>query len=677
MEVTTAMYFKLAVKNVRKSVKDFTIYFLTLTFGVCLFYVFNSVESQQSMLEISESQHKMLQSMTLLLGYVSVFITFVLGFLIIYANNFLIRRRKKELGLYMTLGMDRGKISRILIGETFVIGVFALAVGLLCGVFAAQGLSVVTAQLLHVNMKRFQFVFSPAALWKSVFYFGVIFLVVMVFNTVTVSRYQLIDLLYGGRRNESLRVKRLWLSMLLFLLAAACLGGAYYWVVKAGFLNVNGYMIFLGCAGTLLFFVSLSGFLLRLVKTCKGVYYKGLNMFILRQINSKITTNSISMSVICLMLFVALCTLSCGAGLGNVMSADLNSVTPYDASVVYRDFGQGVTLPDASISAQMAEDGIELAQYAADYAEYTVYESTDAFFKDLITPGNEEAAYEAMGGEEGMMRNGNTPLVLIGASEYNRQMELQGREPVLLGENQFAVNANYQQMVEVIESFLQTGQPLAIQGKQLFPLQDTVLDAALYTTGQKVDAGTVVVPDEIAAQAKRSGMVLNLQYAGEKEQTEERFQQAVKQFTGQGYIYTKIDTFEQGAGVKTVIYYIALYVGIVFLLTCSAVLALQQLSESSDNVERYALLQKIGAEQRMVNRAMFWQIFIYFMVPLALALVHSYFGIKVSNEAIQLYGNMDVTQNILFAATIILLIYGGYFVATYLGSKNMITSKKN
>lgn len=676
MEVTTAMYFKLAIKNVRKSVKDFTIYFLTLAFGVCLFYVFNSIESQQSMLDISESQHELLEIMTQTLGYVSVFITFVLGFLIIYANNFLIRRRKKELGLYMTLGMDRSKISRILIAETFLIGVVALAVGLLVGVFAAQGLSVVTARMFNVSIKRFEFVFSPDALWKSVLYFGIIFLVVMIFNTITVSRYQLIDLLYGGRRNETPRIKKLWVSMALFLLSAACLAAAYVWITTVGFVGLNGYIILLGCMGTLLFFVSLSGFLLRLVKTCKGIYYKGLNMFVLRQINSKITTNAVSMSVICIMLFVALCTLSCGAGLANVMNKDLDSTTPYDASVVYQRYGEA-EMDTTPISQQMEASGIAVKQYAADYAEYTLYESSDALYGDLITPRNQDDAYAAMGGEEGLQSMRKSHLTLMGVSAYNKQMELQGREPVVLEKNQFAINANYQQMVELIESFLKTGQPLTIEGRTLLPAQDTVLDAALYTTGQKIEVGTVIVPDEIAACGTPLTIGLNLQYSGDKKQTEAQFQQAVKQYDGKGFVYTKIEMWEQGNGLKTAIYYIALYIGIVFLLTCSAVLALQQLSESSDNVERYTLLQKIGTEKRMLNRALFWQILIYFMVPLVLALVHSYVGITVSNEVIQIYGNMNVTQNILFAALIILLIYGGYFIATYLGSKNMITGKRN
>ena len=464
--------------------------------------------------------------------------------------------------------------------------------------------------------------------------------------------------------------------MVLFLLSAACLAAAYVWITTVGFVGLNGYIILLGCIGTLLFFISLSGFLLRVVKTCKGIYYKGLNMFVLRQINSKITTNAVSMSVICIMLFVALCTLSCGAGLANVMNKDLDSTTPYDASVVYQRRGE-TEMDTIPISQQMEASGIAVKQYAEDYADYTLFESSDALYGDLITPRNQDDAYAAMGGEEGMKNMRKSHLTLMGVSAYNKQMELQGREPVVLGKNQFAVNANYQQMVELIESFLKTGQPLIIESRTLFPAQDTVLDAALYTTGQKIEVGTVIVPDEIAACGTPLTIGLNLQYSGDKEQAEAQFQQAVKQYDGKGSIYTKIEMWEQGNGLKTAIYYIALYIGIVFLLTCSAVLALQQLSESSDNVERYTLLQKIGTEKRMLNRALFWQILIYFMVPLVLALIHSYVGITVSNEVIQIYGNMNVTQNILFAALIILLIYGGYFIATYLGSKNMITGKRN
>ena len=131
----------------------------------------------------------------------------------------------------------------------------------------------------------------------------------------------------------------------------------------------------------------------------------------------------------------------------------------------------------------------------------------------------------------------------------------------------------------------------------------------------------------------------------------------------------KVEMIEQSAGLSTVITYI------VFLITCAAVLALQQLSENSDNVERYNLLRKIGADERMINHAMLAQIVIYFMVPLSLALVHSYIGVKVASNVISTLGNVNAFNGILASGGAILVIYGGYMLATYLGSKAVIKDK--
>ena len=116
------MYFKIALGNVRRSIRDYGVYFLTLTFGVCLFYVFNSIQAQSVMMALSETQAKMLVLLNNMMGIFSIFVCVVLGFLIVYANNFLIRRRKKELGLYLVLGMNKGTVARILMIETVMIG---------------------------------------------------------------------------------------------------------------------------------------------------------------------------------------------------------------------------------------------------------------------------------------------------------------------------------------------------------------------------------------------------------------------------------------------------------------------------------------------------------------------------------------------------------------------------
>ena len=124
------MLFKLSWNNMKKSIKDYAIYFLTLVLGVAIFYMFNSIDSQQAMLTVSQSQREIIKLMINMLGFVSVFVAVVLGLLIVYANNFLINRRKKEFGIYMTLGMGRRQISKIILMETIFIGIISLAVGM-------------------------------------------------------------------------------------------------------------------------------------------------------------------------------------------------------------------------------------------------------------------------------------------------------------------------------------------------------------------------------------------------------------------------------------------------------------------------------------------------------------------------------------------------------------------
>ena len=132
------MLFKLSIRNMKKSIKDYAIYFLTLVLGVAIFYMFNSLDSQEAMMQVSESTKSMIKLMIQMLGMISVFIAIVLGFLIVYANNFLINRRKREFGIYMTLGMGKRQISSIILLETILVGILSLIIGIFIGVFASQ-----------------------------------------------------------------------------------------------------------------------------------------------------------------------------------------------------------------------------------------------------------------------------------------------------------------------------------------------------------------------------------------------------------------------------------------------------------------------------------------------------------------------------------------------------------
>ena len=200
------MFFKLARKNVTRSMRDYSIYFITLLFGVCVFYVFNSLENQWVMELLAEQNSDYVRAILQLTDVVSAFVSVVLACLILYANTFLLRRRKRELGTYLLLGMGQKTIAVLLFAETLLIGLLALGLGLGLGFFMAQLLCAFTASLFQMTVDEFHFVFSWKGVGKTVLYFGVIFLVVMVCNCVLVARQKLIRLLQAQRQNEQIRL---------------------------------------------------------------------------------------------------------------------------------------------------------------------------------------------------------------------------------------------------------------------------------------------------------------------------------------------------------------------------------------------------------------------------------------------------------------------------------------
>ena len=136
---------------------------------------------------------------------------------------------------------------------------------------------------------------------------------------------------------------------------------------------------------------------------------------------------------------------------------------------------------------------------------------------------------------------------------------------------------------------------------------------------------------------------------------------------------SKISIIESSVGVTTIITFIAIYLGIIFLIASSAILALKQLTESSDNKQRYTILRKIGCDEKMINKSLFRQIGIFFVVPLILAIIHSIFGIKFALAVMsELVSANELLPSIIVSAIVIGFIYGAYFFATYFGSKKII-----
>ncbi|MFS0784569.1 FtsX-like permease family protein [Bacillus sp. 1P06AnD] len=666
------MFFKLSARNVKRSFKDYFIYFLTLTFAVCIFYSFNSLSDQKAMMDLSANQTEIIGTLTQLISGISVFVSIVLGFLIIFANNFLIKRRKKELGLYMSLGMGKYKISRVLVVETLFVGMISLVTGLLFGIALSQGLSVLTASLFEVNITKFQFIFSSDAMVKTILYFGLIFICVMVFNSFIISKYKLIDLLTASRKNQTLKIRKTSTSVVLFLLSVLLLGVAYSLMLKYGIIesmSLTWACVGMGAAGTFLFFMSLSGFLLTMVKNNKNIYFKDVNMFILRQINSKVNTTFVSMTIICLMLFFTIGVLSTGFSMKNSMEGDLEKSTPFDATIYkYYNSQEPLSIDEALVKMNVDPNTL------GDHHSITVYHTEETLNK-WLTP------YKDKKSEKFINDSYKQPINAVSYSDYKRVAELQGVKPEALKPGGMILISNVTGLEPTINRFANDIEKVSVNGKE-YEVPEAVTMFSMMTDFQPFDTLTVVLPDNALTSMKTYLSAIDIQYKGNKEKHDQMLYDLADKFTGRQADPGKYDLFLQSwsktmvyetkVGAATTFVFLGIYLGIVFLISSAAILALQQLSEASDNLERYRMLKKIGVTKKSINRSIFWQIFIYFMMPLALAIVHSVFGIQVVNQLIVLFGESSVLIPSLITGLILIIVYGGYFLATYTGYKNIV-----
>ena len=698
------MLFKLSFRNMKKSFKDYAIYFLTLVLGVAIFYMFNSLDSQEAMLKVSQSTRELIQLMIQLLGMISVFIAIVLGFLIVYANNFLINRRKREFGIYMTLGMGRRQISAIILLETILIGIISLVVGLFIGIFASQFMSILVAKLFEADMTEFTFVFSKEACIKTCIYFTVMYIAVIMFNTLTISRYKLINLLTENKKNEKVKIKNPVISIIVFIISCVILGYAYYLVTGGvGELRTAEKLmkpILMGIVGTIGIFWSLSGFILKIIQTRKKIYLKGTNMFVLRQLNNKINTNIISISIICLMLFMTISVLSGSLSIKTSLDEQLDKFTPVDVnlykpaylpeSYVSEYSGKTIYYTDEQIedsrhpvSYTLETNGYDLNRLK-DIVEIPIYTLPEWTLKYSLGNNYEQTK------EKYPMLLYDIPESIIKVSDYNKIAKAYGEEEYSLNSDEYIVLCNYEQMENTRNQTLSTNSNIEINGKTYHSKYKECKDGFIYMATTEINAGIILVPDDFNIKDENTEQYLLVaNYNADTEEGKENIESTLigtgdteffKNVEEKGIELdgsSKISIKESSKGLTTIIIFIAIYLGVIFLIASAAILALKQLTESSDNKQRYTILRKIGCDEKMINNALFKQIFIFFITPLILAMIHSIFGIKFILSMLEVIASPDeLLPSVIVTALVIGAIYGLYFLATYFGSKNIIKEEE-
>lgn len=725
------MLCKLAWGNVRRAGRDYLVYLLTLTLGVTVFYAFNTISMQVDIAGIDEKG--LAQVMGSMLGDLTYFLAGVMAFLMVYANNFIMKRRKKEFGLYQVLGMGRGRVATIMALETVIVSVVAFVVGIVLGVGLSQLMTFFTASLFKTQIANFHFFFSVHAFNLTLACMLVMFVLTLLLNLRAVRRTKLIELMGAERRNESIKTRNPWIAIAIFVVGVVLVGMAYYRLLRDGFpltatdsklqeaMNQFGITTAMVTVGTFALFWGLSGMLIKLVQSLRGVYWRGLNMFTVRQLAAKVNTVCFSMGVIAMLLFLAITSVTCGMSIANVMNENLERYNPADMSQRYvyytpdtLDFykesfnpseADRMVLADSTVDLYSAWHGdrkgksadnndetgkkVNIADVAGEHVQIDSYLSYPLGGSNpSVTPSEMcktmgEKLPKAFGGCNADM----TGLSVTPASQYNKLRQMMGEEPVHIGHDQYLLTCDMGgELVDLYTKYMAGGHTLTLGGHTLKPATDKSDEdtAAIANSAMGSNGGTVVVADELLSQLNlqpySSSLLVNYKQGMDTTEADESIKYTVldnllvdgKEPGSWGTFITRSEMYTQAAQMNGLISYLAIYIGFVLVVACAAILSIQQLSNVADGSRSYRVLAQIGCDDRQIRHSVMAQQAVFFLFPLAVGLAHSFVALKAIIELVSIFGNMSIGGTVGLTCAIFLAAYGGYFLVTYLMSTGMV-----
>lgn len=706
------MLCKLAWGNVRRAGRDYLVYLLTLTLGVTVFYAFNTISMQVDIAGIDEEG--LAQVMGSMLGDLTYFLAGVMAFLMVYANNFIMKRRKKEFGLYQVLGMGRGRVATIMALETVIVSVVAFVAGIVLGVGLSQLMTFFTASLFKTQIANFHFFFSVHAFNLTLACMLVMFVLTLLLNLRAVRRTKLIELMGAERRNESIKTRNPWIAIAIFAVGVVLVGVAYYRLLRDGFpltatdsklqeaMNQFGITTAMVTVGTFALFWGLSGMLIKLLQSLRSVYWRGLNMFTVRQLAAKVNTVCFSMGVIAMLLFLAITSVTCGMSIANVMNENLERYNPVDVSQTYvyytpdtLDYYKEYINPSEADRMVLADSTVDL--YSAWHGDRIDHDNVADGIKGKSADNNDETGKKVniadVAGEHVQIDSylsyplgGSNPsvtpsemckimgeklpkafggsnadamgLFVTPASQYNKLRQMMGKEPVHIGHDQYLLTCDMGgELVDLYTKYMAGGHALTLGGHTLKPATDKSDEdtAAIANSAMGSNPGTVVVADESIKYTVLDNLLVDGKESG-----------------SWGTFITRSEMYTQAAQMNGLISYLAIYIGFVLVVACAAILSIQQLSNVADGSRSYRVLAQIGCDDRQIRHSVMAQQAVFFLFPLAVGLAHSFVALKVIIELVSIFGNMSIGGTVGLTCAIFLAAYGGYFLVTYLMSAGMV-----
>ena len=664
---------KLSVRNAKRQAKDYIIYFITVIISVALMFSFNSIAVSK---DISELSYMMENFKTAIMG-ISILVIFIMVWLINYTMKFILDKRSKEFGTYQILGLEKKDISNMFTLENLLIGIVAFVFGIVIGMFLYQIFTSIIMNLFNQAYK-IEIAFDLKAVGLTAAYFFGIFILVLLNCRRKIKKTKVYDLLYADKINENNIIKKSKGNVVVFILSIVLMGIAIY-LNDTEFKNpstMTGNKVFLAIGllilGIYMFYISLSSFIVKRYLKNKVRKYKKDNMFLYRNLTSKINTMSITMGTIALMVTVIL--------IGGNVALLMNSMLNNELEMGY-PFEIMVTSVDGDFSKY--KEYIENNSDVTDMYEYKIYcinetEVADNAFIDTVFSGRSYIGYD-------------TVLLL---SDYNNLRKMLGYEEVTLDDDEVIINC-MKTAKGILEDYTKKNNTVNITGKTMRIKE--VKEENLAQVGFNGYYYAFVVPDNMKDAVEKESVkledaswYLDTGYklvANTKGTTSEDFYNGLSRYilTEEKEVTEEIDGVEQTytvevsldnvqtRGMRTsetksfyaIISFLAFYIALVFIMGAATMLAIQQLSDSEKYKYRYSLLKKLGMDEKNINKIIFKQLLFYFAIPMLVPIIVSIpVVLSVGHVFTIAITTGEIIKNMLIILGLFILVYGIYFIAT-------------
>lgn len=680
------MYAKLAKINAKKSIKDYLIYFITITICVSLFYAITSLSSSSYEFITEESYN--FRTLQLILKYSTYVITAILILLIAYVNKYMIRRRQREFATYILLGAEQKSIAFMFFIETLIIGTLAIIAGIFVGTLFSQ---VITALVL-VSVNQ-EVVFTLRLYMDTVaitfIFFISMFCIIGLYNVSVLNKIKLIDMLNASkqvefqfRRSEKVYGVIFELSILLYMVCGYCtfelINTEIDYSIKS--LTYIGISLVSFIIGTFALFYSISYILIYLKDKCINFKYEGTNLFLIGSIVSKIKTTPILMATISMTFLGAMISFIMTLAMAQWSLGYLDMRVPYDIDI-RNDYSYNFDMEDIP-----KLDYGEVVQYLNDEGHgVKSYCQVEKYFidKDEFYTGD---------------RN-NSPMLAINLSDFNKLRTMLGYEKINLKENEFTTQWHSVVNDTDISNFLAKNKHLNVNGEIFNISKDSHYKESI---GEGIydfySYNIIILPDKVCKDLTLAETnflanlnnemsyedAANFEYEYIEKWFKENNRKLIEKYSKEFDITSSIidgrvkssetnDILNMTLAMRI----LGVYLCIVLLTISFTVLALGQLADSIEHKDRFNVLRKLGVEEKYINKIVLKQISIYFVVPIAIALVgvgifiYNYYLMYQEVIATFIGGNLFILS-IVTGIILTICVYVCYFVGTYYTFKRNI-----